>query len=195
MPSIGSVIQQQLDCGCTKLGSIIFSLSPKSAYIHRAWTTCSLLRFPTGISDFFGYNALNHTESSCLPSLLPSFCLSIFCQPSADVSSLLSLFQAGLLEGLYCSFAWGPFPVCLPLHRGILPVPLSWSNFPRRHTQKWQECLLPVSKGHSHRMGLFFSSLDFFKRMHTNDTELVLLCPRTKSYCLFEIPKVCSTAL
>lgn len=40
----------------------------------------------------------------------------------------------------------------------------------------------------------YFSSLDFFKRMHTNDTELVLLCPRTKSYCLFEIPKICSTA-
>lgn len=162
MSNIGSVVQQQLDCGCTKLGSIIFSLSPKSAYFHRTWTTCRLLRFPTGISDFFGYSAWNHTESSYLPLLLPSFCLSIFCQPSADVSSWLNLFQASLLEDLYCSFAWGLFPVCLPLHRGILPVLLSWSNFPRRHTQKWQECLLPVSKGHSRRMGLFLFLLTRF---------------------------------
>lgn len=100
--------------------------------------------------------------------LLPFFAPSLlsasqsFLQPSAEVSSLLNLFEATLLEVLYCCFAWSLFPVCLPLHRGILPVHLSWCHFPRKHSQEWQECFFPVSEGHSHSMGLFLFLLTRF---------------------------------
>lgn len=127
-----------------------------------AWNTCSLLKFPAGISDFFGYMAWIILKAPAFLFSFPFFCLSIFCQPSAEVNSLLSLFQATLLEGLYCIFAWSHFPVWLPLHRGILPVHLSWSNFSIKYTQEWHECLLSVSNGCPHGMGLFLFCLTRF---------------------------------
>lgn len=74
----------------------------------------------------------------------------------------------------------------------IYPDKISSENTLRNSKNVFSQFLKDTPTGWAY---FYFSSLDFLKRMHANDTELVLLCPRTKSYCLLKIPIACSTAL
>lgn len=141
-----------------------------------------------------------------LPKFLSSFCPSslpllvpISWQPPAEVNSELNLLQARILRGLYCSFAYRWLLSCLPsVAQTNLSTVFILNKFPQAKILRnsWLECLFTVSKGHSHRIASFYvSSLDFLMRRHRVDTVLVILCPSTKSYCLFQIPEVHSRAL
>lgn len=190
---MGSVVQQQLCCGCTKMGSIIFSLSPKSANIHLNYL--QPFKIFHWNSDFFGYSGLNHTESSCFPLLLPFFLSQSFVshqQKSAQCWTCLKplswKFCTAALPGASFLFVYLYTEVSFQF---IYPDLISPENILRNGKNVFSQFLKDTPTGWAY---FYFSSLDFFKRMHTNDTELVLLYFWTKSYCLFEIPQVCSTA-
>lgn len=148
------------------------------------WNTCSLLKFPTGISDFFGYSGSNHTESSFAPSpfsVSQSFvshqqkwthCWACFKPLSWKVCTAPLPGAIFLFDYLYSEVSF----------QYIYPDQISPENILRNGTNIFSQFLMDAPMGWDF---FYFASLDFLKRMHTLDPELVLLCPRTKSYCLF----------
>lgn len=180
---MGTVVQ--LHCGCTKLGSIIFNLSLKSANIHLKYLQ------PFKISHWnFWFLWLQWLESYW--KLLPFFSPSPF--------SVSQSFVSHQQKWTHCWACFKPlsWKVCTAALPGaiflfdylytevsfqyIYPDQISPENILRNGTNVFSQYLMDAPMGWVY---FYFASLDFLKRMHTHDPELVLLCPRTKSYCLF----------